>query len=463
MSESPQQNLEGMVGRKTRQVNQKLRNLMNNLQCSNETGGSPVHGLSSASITDLLERFLLWAGNSGALQESTLKLSLDHRLSDAPEVKVEILRQLEDISEATDDLLHIALGARPNRDMAFDSSEEEELSGLPSPKNIASTITKEKEEPLVESHMILEVISDSIGSLFRIGKLVPGPMYQDRFEQALRASDLGLSKDVDIDYVKQKHPKMKTSPIAERLGGAITKRREFIRYCREHRSQLGAGVVGDSPTTGTEKIPSISTKFDREIEINPYFAEHEEEDVVVLNQQEDGKNDLDRKMNNIRKRTKTGCLTKMMSSGQLRIHLAAHRTFSDQQLQGLEDLGRNYDVTFRPQDCPFCNDWGEELRTVGEQQPKDMFSARTDQDVTVDIISFKKHVATHQERLAILAVPRAIEKPVVKKHSAVGANTTHSSSVKMVHEDNVDRGASSFTLGDKYIDSDSCGSVSEET
>lgn len=54
-------------------------------------------------VTDALDRFSLWAGNLGALLPSTSRLSLDQRLSDAPETGGRICEVLDDLGEAVSD------------------------------------------------------------------------------------------------------------------------------------------------------------------------------------------------------------------------------------------------------------------------------------------------------------------------------------------------------------------------
>lgn len=68
-------------------------------------GKEPRDGFSITKddIGDQLDRFLLWAGNLCALRNPKSKLSLDQRLSSAPEVREQILRQFADIEEAVDD------------------------------------------------------------------------------------------------------------------------------------------------------------------------------------------------------------------------------------------------------------------------------------------------------------------------------------------------------------------------
>jgi hypothetical protein len=104
--------LESISGRSSR-VRQLFQDLIAHLKqqqrheaTPNGRGfGSTNEGLSHAlalaqDITDSLERFTLWAGNLGALLAPTARLSLDHRLSDAPETSERICEVLDDLAEA---------------------------------------------------------------------------------------------------------------------------------------------------------------------------------------------------------------------------------------------------------------------------------------------------------------------------------------------------------------------------
>jgi hypothetical protein len=135
--------------------------------------------------------------------------------------------------------------------------------------------------PLLESQMILEVISESISSLFRIGILVRKATSRDRFSQALQVSDLTFSKHPDISYVRQKYPKLGPEWLSDRLGGAIAKRRQFIAYSRDHRSRLGGEEsMGDHSASRTERLSSKATTIAPCID--PRTLEEEEEAFDAL-------------------------------------------------------------------------------------------------------------------------------------------------------------------------------------
>ena len=50
-------------------------------------------------VDDQLCRFRIWSGNIGALQNSSLAISLGHRLREAPKVVAQVVKILEQLSE----------------------------------------------------------------------------------------------------------------------------------------------------------------------------------------------------------------------------------------------------------------------------------------------------------------------------------------------------------------------------
>ena len=61
-----------------------------------------VH-VDATTVSDAAQRFTLWTGNMGALRSPTSRLSLDHRLSPAPEVQELVCQLLDDLQEALAD------------------------------------------------------------------------------------------------------------------------------------------------------------------------------------------------------------------------------------------------------------------------------------------------------------------------------------------------------------------------
>jgi len=151
-----------------------------------------------------------------------------------------------------------------------------------------------EDEPCDEAHSLIEIINECITSLFRVGILVRKVATRDRFQQALRASNMSFPENFDIDYVRNKHPKISPGHAAARLGSAIAKRRQFIKYCRDHRARLGAddelapSVVPAQEETRTVQMSSKASTFDHLNTNVPNVSDlatvldQEEDDVSVM-------------------------------------------------------------------------------------------------------------------------------------------------------------------------------------
>ena len=152
----------------------------------------------------------------------------------------------------------------PNRNTALDLDELD-------PSTVSS---KDPSPTLDEASMMFEIILESIRSLFRIGILLRKSNSRDRFKRALQEPDSAFLSSFDVGYVSQKHPKTNGTGLATRLGDAIAKRRQFIRYCRDHRLHLYTdeslkdfkALAPDSPQVGFEDdsitVPTVSTISD---------------------------------------------------------------------------------------------------------------------------------------------------------------------------------------------------------
>ncbi|PON26770.1 hypothetical protein TGAM01_v204271 [Trichoderma gamsii] len=314
-----------------------------------------------------------------------------------------------------------------------------------------------------------------MNSLFRLSMLIRKLSPRDRFKQALLASDLPFSDSHDIDYVRNKYSKLANSPLSMRLGSGIAKRRNFIKYCRDHRSRLGMDEANIYDATDTELLSSKATTFAPLPAFNSSLQEEEEDDnfslasastmatsisnlklptladlaptdqpfecpicftiqafrsenswklhafhdlkayVCTLGGDEcDAEFFEDRDSwfdHELRKhRSQYSCI--LCQSGgfsliALQAHiLKAHGDFSDAQIEILQEEGRENITQFEAQSCPFCDDWAEKLLQKSESV---IHSFGSMQGILVNHNRFKRHVASHQEQLAIFAVPRAKE------------------------------------------------------
>ncbi|KAK4452751.1 hypothetical protein QBC34DRAFT_29307 [Podospora aff. communis PSN243] len=182
-------------------------------------------GLVPEEVGDVYDRFLLWAGNIGARNTPESKFSLESRLAAAGELLDQVLDLLNDLNDALEDLLEIAVGNQENRTIHADFGTSE----------------TERPDERDEAHDILGVASECIRSLLRISILIRKATPRDRFAKATATAFSRGSPfldQFDINYVAERYPKLRgNGTLCDRLGRAITKRRQFFRYSRQHRAR----------------------------------------------------------------------------------------------------------------------------------------------------------------------------------------------------------------------------------
>lgn len=104
------------------------------------------------------------------------------------------------------------------------------------------------------------------------------------------------------------------------------------------------------------------------------------------------------------------CGEQMNEQEDFRNHvLSDHTNFPSGQLSILLEQGRLVPSELKAQDCPFCDDWACSLCNRRNQQGGETDLEPNVPDVLVAISKFKKHVATHQEQLAIFSVPKSTD------------------------------------------------------
>lgn len=93
------------IADKSRNVRRRMLDLISHIREKQDIDPSPAI-ITDAIVADTLERFTLWAGNLGARRGAKTKLSLDHRLAAADDIRKHICRQLDEITEAVDDCMY---------------------------------------------------------------------------------------------------------------------------------------------------------------------------------------------------------------------------------------------------------------------------------------------------------------------------------------------------------------------
>ncbi|KAI0553067.1 hypothetical protein F4679DRAFT_581156 [Xylaria curta] len=473
-----------------------------------------VGPLSAPAVQDMLDRFRLWAGSLGATHQPQSKLSLEQRLICAPEILAHVREHLSELQESLDDALGLNSPSSKHRESKISAAGQE-----------VRSVTEYGDQDDASVGELAEEITECIRSLFRIAIVVKRASPRDRFAQALKSSQYAFTDTFDIYHVAEKFPKLRSSDNAwlrRRLGSAIAKRRQFIKYCHEHKLHLeGENDDFDASERQSAKATTLIPGM-----LNERSLEEREDDDVVsfatTTTVSDSSNSLS--LPRLESLSPDGepfecpiCHTlqlfhhdkswKLHAFGDLKayvctrgqsekcerlffadrsawfqhelsMHLGSyrcslcgvnstsgrdglrqhlndvHKELTQDQLSSLVDTGICVPNFFQPRDCPFCEDWSMLLQQKSEGRGSHQ---------KVSISRLRRHVATHQEDLALFAMPRNIDFEVKESLSELMSDESgshHSSDEKLPHGVRLKH---LFTLPIQAISSDLPGPIGIKT
>ncbi|KAF6839611.1 ankyrin repeat protein [Colletotrichum plurivorum] len=426
-----------------------------------------------SAIVDTKERFVLWCGTVGIVQDSTSSEDpLDRQLADTPELRDQICHQLDELREGLDDLLEISRSTKETTDALRRTNLplQQTDDGGSGPEAADDEHDRLGSTQADEAATILEVISECMSSLFRLTYLVNVPRRGDRFAEAWLVNDGRPSSESfaadERDFIKQRFLKLPSSysALVWRLASAMVKRKMFVDFSLECRT-----YAGNDNQKKTQQRPEIQVKFSEDEEeeddesivldatiIDPFtgaslpsLADLSEvkkafECPICFTSQSFSSEASWRShaMHDLRAYVCTAlgntCENKLFGSRdvwfehELRYHrfdlacvlcgekpfhathesrdhiLSVHGSFSESQLEALEDAGRTALGSFLASDCPFCDDWNGVLPFSLENGTDSSLNVSPNPapPLRVTASEFKNHVAVHQEQLAILALFR---------------------------------------------------------
>ncbi|KAH7092032.1 hypothetical protein FB567DRAFT_516332 [Paraphoma chrysanthemicola] len=224
--------------------------------------------LTRHAVEDQSARFRIWGGNLGAFQRASLKTSLDYRLREAQKVATQIQEHLDDLLDCLRVVFNIASGKQPNRNIGDDEDgdedgdeEEEDDLDYSASSDVAESVVGIHTHS-TEAEELFGTVKDTIAGLFRLSVIIRKYSPRDRFAKALSGPN-PFNEAFDVAHTGHKFPKLaKTSCswLQVRLGRAITQRRRFLQYTREHRQKLSS-VTLVQRTVQTQIVvePSVIT------------------------------------------------------------------------------------------------------------------------------------------------------------------------------------------------------------
>ncbi|KAK3345889.1 hypothetical protein B0T25DRAFT_462035 [Lasiosphaeria hispida] len=216
--------------------------------------------ISLPRVNDELARLKVWAGNIGAHRSG--RSSLDYRLRDASHLRDQVVRLLEDISESLQDANSICRGERTpwDREPTHDSDEP----------------TSSEPPGDTELSQIFADIAEVTDCLFRLSVSIRNPAPHDRFNKLTWAS---MSHYIphDTRHVQEVFPHA-PSALCERLGMAISRRRQYFAYRQKHHEKLARGLEENDDDAGAES--TVASSIPRPMKM----AVSEDNDLGVLDE-----------------------------------------------------------------------------------------------------------------------------------------------------------------------------------
>ncbi|KAF5553085.1 zinc finger transcription factor ace1 [Fusarium phyllophilum] len=220
-----------------------------------ENGPPDGDGQTDISLLKLqneLSRFKVWGGNIGAHKKG--RSSLDHRLRDALNIRDQVAELLEDLRESLKDAKDILTGQLTPWDQDLSPAE------FSDDDSDDESFQVDASGPSELSQIFATIVED-INCLFRLSVSIHNPAPHDRFKKACLTDTSGY-EPFDVQHVCNKFSKA-PKPIAERLGKAISRRRQYFKYRELHHNKLSSGLELDGKDQMQSTVaPSLPKKLD---------------------------------------------------------------------------------------------------------------------------------------------------------------------------------------------------------
>ncbi|KAJ5159823.1 uncharacterized protein N7482_006827 [Penicillium canariense] len=232
------------------------------------------HSRSRSRIQEELGRLRVWAGNFGAYRKQSDRLSLDHRLREAPELHHGVRNHLNDLSETIEEAnAALSTSGKTSGDenaLDLDGSDPDTSDSDGFWEQIRAE--NPNQSPFEE---YTKDVCHTVTSLYKLSVSLQNPARRDRTVQASRI-DLHHFEFYDIQHTSDLFNLAPDTELAQRLGKANTKRRQLLAYYKDHSERISKYVdvalnkavsapadPGKSETQSAyqQRPPTISTKW----------------------------------------------------------------------------------------------------------------------------------------------------------------------------------------------------------
>ncbi|KAF7538503.1 hypothetical protein G7054_g2862 [Neopestalotiopsis clavispora] len=286
-------------------------------------GSTELAQESKSNVSSHLARFKLWSASLGAHRDTGTR-ALEYRLRDASSIRNQVLSLLKDLSSVIDQAHSSTWGQfdQPHNDSTYDEIEAYFL-----------TVDASTQSPLDRS---LAEIGHILDCLLRLSATISNPAPHDQFQSRVGARLSELFEPYDVRHVQEKFKDIDSS-LAERLGRAVTMRRHYFRYRKEHHDKLSQGLGDDHDTRGDKT--TIASSIPEQLKDAPGITSLLE-DLHLDTQSEF-----------------SGTSTFPTSDAWREHNNSAHghgQEVTDQELMILETGSRRHDLSKAIGTCPLC-------------------------------------------------------------------------------------------------------------
>lgn len=167
------------------------------------------------SVENELGRFKLWCGSIGAHQRG--KSSLDYKLREASHLRVRVLELLQRLQSTLSDIQSLVNGDG----MPWDAQSASDTDD--------SELDNEGGERETEIQQLAVSLADLITNMMQLFSTVRNPAAHDQFMLSKDTATASHFERFDIEHVTNKYPQIEQW-LAERLGCAISRRRQYVQY-----------------------------------------------------------------------------------------------------------------------------------------------------------------------------------------------------------------------------------------
>jgi hypothetical protein len=198
------------------------------------------HKVAPFNVNDEIGKFRLWCGNIAAHRRG--RSSLDYKLREASHIRDRVLDLLRNLESIIREANEIVSGERvPWEDMSDSDSDSDYL----------DNDLVHKEAGTTELQQLISNMADIVTCLMRLSMAIRNPAPHDQFKESVHI-DTSHFEVFDIEHVRGKFPNA-GEHLVIRLGKAISRRRQYLRYRDEHHKKLEQGLQVPVP----EATPSI--------------------------------------------------------------------------------------------------------------------------------------------------------------------------------------------------------------